>query len=126
VLRPLLDELWNVHRPGTYQLAGEADAFRGFLQEKLSRGELNGPYVEEIVQYECAAWDLIQTLRRSMLDSKEGPVVERSVVVRFSHDPRLLVPCLERDQIPPPDLPAGDYVIRLILRGSSLDVVTEA
>jgi hypothetical protein len=126
VLRPLLDELWNIYRPGTYQLAGEADAFREFLQQKLSHGELNGPYVEEIVHYECAAWELIQTLRRSTLDSKEDPGVERSVVVRFSHDPRILVRCLERDEIPPPDLPAGDYVIRLILRGTSLDVVTEA
>src|SRR5689334_7263123 len=30
-LRGLLDELWNVHRPGDYQLAGEAAAFAALM-----------------------------------------------------------------------------------------------
>jgi hypothetical protein len=70
LLRPLLDERWSITAPGTLQLAGEADAFSEFLQQKLSRGEFNGPYVEEIVRHECAAWEVIHMPRRSMPDSK--------------------------------------------------------
>jgi hypothetical protein len=116
-LRGLLDELWSGHRPGDYQLAGEARAFAAFLEEKLSRGQCEHEYAAEVFRYECAAWDLIQTLRRS--------VTERSTAVRFTHDPRVLVACLERDQPPPPGLPPGDYSVRLRLRGDTLDVDLE-
>jgi hypothetical protein len=39
-LRELLDELWSRHRPSNYQLAGEEDAFAGFLEEKIGSREL--------------------------------------------------------------------------------------
>jgi hypothetical protein len=57
-----------------------------------------------------------------------GPTLEdepeKSVTVRFVHDPHVLVPALERDETPPPDLPAGDYLVRLTLRHDVLDVQT--
>src|SRR3954462_5429563 len=55
-LRQLLDEFWALHQPDHYQLAGEPDAFVRFLQEKMSRGELDYAYAEEVFRYECAAW----------------------------------------------------------------------
>jgi hypothetical protein len=124
-LRRLLNELWGFHRPGNYQLEGEADAFARFLQEKMSRGELDHAYAEEVFRYERAAWELIQTLRRSMLEPERDSKAEKSATVRFSHDPRILVPCLERDEAPPADLPAGDYLVRLTLRGDTLEVDME-
>jgi hypothetical protein len=123
-LRPLLDELWSVHRPGNYQFAGEATAFSSFLQQKLSQGDVKHPYAEEIFRYECAAWDLVQTLRSSVPGRPPEDEPEKSVTVRFAHDPHALVPALERDETPPPDLPAGDYVVRLTLRNDVLDVQT--
>ena len=124
LLRPLLDELWSDHRPDSYQLAGEVDAFSAFLQRKLSRGELNHPYAEEVFRYECAAWALIQTLQSSEFSPAHNSELEKSVTVRFAHDPHALVPSLERDDTPPPDLPVGDYLVRLTLRGDILDVQT--
>lgn len=123
-LRPLLDELWSVHRPGNYQFAGEAPAFSSFLQQKLSRGDVTHPYAEEIFRYECAAWALIQTLRSPVHGTTPEDESEQSVTVRFAHDPHVLVPALERDETPPPDLPAGDYLVRLTLRNDALDVET--
>ena len=124
-LRGLLDELWSIHRPGNYQLAGEADAFAGLLEGKMSRGELDHAYAEEVFRYESAAWELIQTLRSSMLDPERASKREKCATVRFRHDPRILVPCLERDEAPPAELPSGDYLVRLTLRGDTLDVNLE-
>lgn len=124
-LRGLLDELWSIHRPGNYQLAGEADAFARFLEEKISRGELDYAYAEEVFRYESAAWELIQTLRSSMLDPEPESKGEKCATVRFRHDPRILVPCLERDEAPPAELPTGNYLVRLTLRGDTLDVNLE-
>src|SRR5262249_5584329 len=100
-LRGLLDELWSVHRPVNYQLAGEAGAFALFLEQKLSRHECDHEYAAEVFRYESAAWELIQTLRRSASAAELSATVEQSTTVRFTHDPRILVGCLERDQPPP-------------------------
>ena len=124
-LRQLLDEFWALHQPDHYQLAGEPDAFVRFLQEKMSRGELDYAYAEEVFRYECAAWELTQTLRSSMLEPERASNVEKSATVRFRHDPSILVPSLERDKAPPVDLPAGDYLVRLTLLGDTLEVDIE-
>jgi hypothetical protein len=123
-LRPLLDELWSVHRPDNYQFAGEVPAFSWFLQQKLSQGKVTHPYAEEIFRYECAAWALIQTLQSSAARTTPERALDKSLTVRFTHDPHMLVPALERDETPPPDLPAGDYLVRLTLHGDVLDVET--
>jgi hypothetical protein len=125
-LRSLLDELWSTHRPGGYQLTGEVNAFSAFLNQKLSQGSLDHPYAEEVFRYECAAWTLIQTLNLSKSSRTDDAEAEQCVTVRFAHDPHLLVPSLERDHVPPPDLPAGDYPVRLTLRGDVLEVQTVA
>lgn len=124
-LRGLLDELWSSHRPANYQLAGEAGAFCLFLEDKLSRGEFDQEYAAEVFRYECAAWSLIQTLPRSVAAAALTATSEQSTTIRFTHDPRILVGCLERDQPPPRGLPAGDYVVRLRLHGDTLDVDLE-
>lgn len=123
-LRGLVDELWSVHRPGNYQLAGEVGAFARFLEEKLSRGELDTEYAAEVFRYECTAWDLIQTLRRSV-DAVDIGATQQSATVRFTHDPRILIRRLEHDELPPAGLPAGDYPVRLTLRGDTLEVDLE-
>src|SRR5436309_1565590 len=40
----------------------------------------------------------------------------------FHHDPRVLLPALEEDRLPPMDLPAGEYRVRLSLKGDTLEV----
>jgi hypothetical protein len=124
-LRALLDELWSLSRPANYQLSGEVDAFAAFLRHKLSRGELDDPYADEILRYECAVWELI---RRVQTEGRSGSVEqqasEQAIMVRFVHDPRVLLPALERDEIPTPDLTRDDYVVQLRLGADGLE--TEA
>src|SRR3954468_23458832 len=62
ILRALLDELWRIERPGSYQLSGEVDAFARHIEHKLAAGALDQPYAGEVFRYERAVWSLIQPL----------------------------------------------------------------
>lgn len=124
-LRELLDELWRINRPDNYQLSGEEDAFAGFLQAKLARGEFSHPYLAEILEYEIACWALVQSLRHTPVEDEPGAGAEPFRLVRFVHDPRALLPPLESGHLPAADLPAGYYPVRVTLRGDALVVEHE-
>src|SRR5262245_11242779 len=63
MLRPVLDELWESHRPSHYQLAAEADAFVVFISRKLADGTLDIEYLPEIFAYELACRGLTAQAR---------------------------------------------------------------
>lgn len=121
-LRELLDELWSCHCPDNYQLAGEEDAFAGFMEGKIGRGELAHPYVEEVFRYESACLDLARSLRYVAFDDSPVQRSEHFRLAHFRHDPRILLRALEDHQTPPLDLREGDYPVRITLRGDALDV----
>jgi hypothetical protein len=121
-LRELLDELWNSHRPDNYQLVGEDDAFAGLLEGKIGRGELAHPYAEEVFRYESACLDLARSLRYT--SAEESPELGSAGfrLALFQHDPRILLQALENHEVPPVDMPEGEYPVRITLRGDALDV----
>ena len=121
-LRELLDELWRVNRPNNYQLSGEEDAFAGFLQAKLASGEFSHPYLAEILDYEIACWALVQSLRHTPVEDSAPADAAPFRLVRFAHDPAKLLPPLKTGGLPPAGLPAGDYPVRVTLRGDTLVV----
>jgi hypothetical protein len=121
-LRELLDELWSRRSPDNYQLTGEEDAFAGFIEEKISRGELAHPYAEEVFRYESACLDLARSLRYVAFDDSPVQGSEQFRLAYFRHDPRILLRALENDQTPPPDMPEGDYPVRITLRGDAMEV----
>jgi len=121
-LRELLDELWNCHRPDNYQLSGEEDAFAGLLEGKIERCELAHPYAEEVFRYESACLDLARSLRYMSAEESPEPGSEGFRLARFRHDPRILLRALENHQIPPADMPEGEYPVRITLHGDALDV----
>ena len=119
-LRELLDDLWHTRRPDNYQLAGEDLHFAAFLQSRLDAGELDEPYAAEILQLERVSWEMIQSLRISAASQAQGPGHSR--IVTFRHDPRVLLPALEADRLPPPGLAAGAYRVRLTMIGDTLEI----
>lgn len=116
VLRPLLDDLWRVQRPDNYQLSGEVGAFAEHIQRKLAQGSLDHPYIDEIFRYERAVWTLIQPLL------KGGDAPEQTLTVHFAHDPEVLLPLLQRDEVPA-DLGSADYAVRIRIRDGALETV---
>jgi hypothetical protein len=124
-LRELLDELWTRHRPDNYQLAGEEDAFASFMEGKISHGELASAYAEEVFRYESACLDLAKSLRYLPVDDSPLQGSEYFRLAHFRHDPRILLRALERHEVPPSDIPEGNYPVRITLRGDALDVELE-
>jgi hypothetical protein len=121
-LRDLLDELWSRHRPNNYQLQGEDDVFAEFLEGKLERGEFAHPYAREVFQYERVCVALAKSLRYMSADESQSRGVQPFRLAHFTHDPRILLRALEHQQMPPSDLPEGDYPVRITLRGDTLHV----
>ena len=121
-LRELLDELWDCHRPDNYQLSGEEDAFASLLEEKIERCELAHPYAEEVFRYESACLELARSLRYMSAEESSELGSESFRIVRFQHDPRILVRALENHKIPPVDMPEGEYRVRITLSGDALNV----
>jgi hypothetical protein len=124
-LRELLDELWSGHRPDNYQLAGEDEVFADFLERKIERGELPHPYAAEVFHYERTCMTLAKSLRYVAAEDAPKPGTEPIRLAQFRHDPRILLRALENQEIPPSDMPEGDYPVRITLRGDALDVELE-
>jgi hypothetical protein len=104
VLRQLVDELWQEHRPSNYQLAGEAAAFAALVRRKIADGALAIEYLAEILAYETTCLELAERTRmRAAQDAAAEAMVE------FEHDPDALLPPLSRLTAPPAGLPSGSY-----------------
>lgn len=114
-LRELLGEFWSSHQPCNYQLSGEAEAFTIFLRKKITDGFVQ-PYLEEILHYETALWELVRSLHSKA--SKNASEAFREVA--FQHDPRKLLPPLEAGEFPCSNLPSGNYLVRVMLCDKSL------
>ena len=119
-LRELLDELWNCHRPDNYQLQGEEDAFAGLLAEKIARGEMQNPYAGEVFQYESACLELARSLRYTPVEELMDQATGSFRLTHFQHDPQILLSALEKREVPPDGIQAGDYAVRITLQGDAL------
>ena len=118
-LKGLLDELWSVHRPDNYQLAGEEAAFGRFIEDRIARGEMRQvEYLAEIFQYEKACWELAMEFRYR----ETGSLHEAFRVVTFGHDPGPLFEALGRYEAPPTGILAGSYQVRVRVVGGELKV----
>lgn len=124
-LRGLLEEYWDLHRPSNYQLAGEDEAFAQFVEAKIACGAIIERYAAEVLRYERACVALAKSLRFTSVDDLVAPDEHRVRHVRFEHDPRILVRALERREIPPPDIAAGDYPVRITLFADVIEVELE-
>jgi hypothetical protein len=115
VLRPLVDELWQQHRPTNYQLSGEETAFVAIVTRKIAAGELVIEYLEEIFAYEMKCLELVQQKRTD-------PDAEATAIVEFQHTPDDLLPPLSQLKAPGAGLPLGSYLARISLQGDQFEV----
>jgi hypothetical protein len=107
LLRVLLDELFEEHRPSHYQLAEERGAFAALLARKLAAGDLAIEYLDEILAYETACLALTERMRNG--------AEEAETIVEFAHPPDELLPPLAQRSAPPAGLPTGAYRARVRL-----------
>jgi hypothetical protein len=115
-LRGLLDRLWSTSRPDNYQLTGGEVGFADAVEAGLSREEIQNEYLDEILRYEKACWDLAQEVRFAEPGTTEG----RSRTVTFSHDPSALFESLDRFEPPPPGLPMLVREVRIYVTADDI------
>ena len=115
VLRTLLNEIWQQHRPTDYQLACEQTVFAEFISRKITAGDLAIDYLGEIFSYEVACQDLLRQARTD-------PHCKAYAVVRFEHVPDDLFLPLSRLALPPAGLPCGTYAARVVLRDERFEL----
>jgi len=115
LLRRLVDELCQEHRPTNYQLSGEQTAFAALVRRKMAAGELVIEYLDEIFAYEMACLGLVERMR-------SDPTDEVTALVEFEHSPDDLLPPLSQLKLPPSGLRAGSYPARVRLQGELFKV----
>lgn len=121
-LKEIVHAYWRSHLPKDYYYAREAARFGAYLLEQLAGGEVVSPYAEEVLHFELASLEL----RRSASDEAGTPAEEPTPAERrvtFRHDPRVLLPALDRKEIPAA-VPEGTFEVR-IRRLPSGELVTE-
>jgi hypothetical protein len=121
-LRELLDTFWSEHVPSNYQLSGEEDAFAVFLHDRLATGRFKHLYLREVLDYETACWQLVQSSRQ---DAVAVTALEHAQKlgfrdVCFNHDPTQLLALLQQGELPPPELPPAQCWLRVALDGDAL------
>lgn len=105
---------WAAFPGSDLQFRLEVGRFAEFLRERLRAGELEDPYLEEILEFETAA----AMLRYASRGGGGDELVRR---IRFRHDPELLLRLLT-DRRRPAWLPARDALVELDARNGVLEL----
>ncbi|HEX6738576.1 MAG TPA: hypothetical protein VF310_09905 [Vicinamibacteria bacterium] len=106
----LVEAFWAEQPESDLQHLAEVDRFAGFLRARLATGELEDPYLDEVLAFEQALNEL-----------KLAPGVRR---LAFRHDPAVLLGHLALESLPPEPLPAGDYVLMMRAQGDRVSFET--
>jgi hypothetical protein len=114
-LHRMLDAYWASSELRDLEFRHEIDHFAHFLKQRLAAGEIASPFVREILEFEVAVNHLRFAPKRTQRD---GPLVR---VVRFHHDPALLLTSLARGVVPVV-LPLAEHAVVLRTDGEQLRV----
>ncbi len=117
-------------QPAQLHFEPEVEAFGGFLRERIENGEAENPYLLETLEFELAFNALRLAPRRRLLAElrerqpsaawNRHPLIR---VVRFSHDPGVLLEALADGRVPE-DLAEDDHYLVLDARGDPMRLKT--
>ena len=111
-----LELYWNSARYDEVQFALEIERFAGHLRRRMAEGDLNLPYLREILDFELA-WNQLEFGYFESSDNKDGDAATREKhvrVVRFAHNPLMLLHSFAKfGQPPSEDLPEEEFLLRL-------------
>lgn len=122
-LPSLLERYWLENPTENLQLPAECERFATFLKTEIQANRIVNPYLEEVLEFERVCTELRffteQELRN--LDSSNDGLPDLIRIVQFRHDPVPLLDALTNDQLPPADLPAGEFHLLIDYRTEEPD-----
>jgi hypothetical protein len=133
-LKGTLEAYWAASDLRDLEFKHEIHRFARFLRERIERGAIVDPFVEEVLEFELAVNELRFAPRREILRQLRdrhdagGPTAGLRVhplmrVARFRHDPTELLAALAKGQVPRA-LPETESFLLLSVVGETLSVQT--
>jgi hypothetical protein len=131
-LMPEVERFWLSARPVDLQFGPETRRFARFLQSRLRDGQLQDPYLEEVLAFEMAANQLLArlqgveppTLRHLVTGPGRVPraLHPHVAIVRFTHDPLPLLQAVADGGRPDPEPTVGEFFIAIDVREGHVQV----
>jgi hypothetical protein len=118
----LLERYWMLHTAESLQVPSESERFRAFLGAETAAGRVNGPYLEEVLDFERACAEQRLFVEQAPARDAEAPGLPLRIrIVRFAHDPVPLLGALASRRSPPSDLPVGEFYVVVDGRSAELE-----
>jgi len=122
-LKTEVDRYWASSDTPDLQFKPEVERFGRFLKSRIVTGAITNPFLDEVLDYELAVNALQFISRQKILAQiqsatsrpESGPLQLNPLirVVRFRHEPFALLKYLEEEQLPPGEVPGGEFFIVL-------------
>jgi hypothetical protein len=126
----LVEAFWAEQPESDLQHLPEVDRFADFLRARLASGELQDPYLEEVLAFEQALNELKLAPGAAgegggPWPSEPAPVLDPRVrLLTFKHDPAVLLGHIALESLPPEPLPAGLYFLMMRAEGGGVSFET--
>ena len=122
-LPSLLERYWLENPTENLQLPAECERFATFLKTEIQANRIVTPYLEEVLEFERVCTELRFFTKQELrnLDSSNDGLPDSIRIVQFRHDPVQLLDALTNGQLPPPDLPTGEFHLLIDYRTEEPD-----
>ena len=122
-LPSLLERYWLENPTENLQLPVECERFAAFLKSEIRNARVVNPYLEEVLEFErvCTALRFFTEPELRQRDSGNDGLPELVRIVQFRHDPVPLLEALTNGQLPPVDLPTGEFHLLIDCRSEETD-----
>lgn len=129
----LIDQFWEVEDYRDGQFKSEVERFGIFLCQRIAAGFIVSPFVGELLDFELARNELefspckeiLRTIAHLPRPNANTPCRLHPLarLVRFRHDPAVLLNAAARGTMPPPDLPVTEVLVVLSAVDGDLTVM---
>jgi hypothetical protein len=129
----LINQFWQEENYKDGQFKSEVDRFSVFLRRCIAVGTVGSPFVDELLAFELARIALEFSPRKDVLRKlADLPPLEADKpcrlhplarLVRFQHDPAIVLGVFARGALPPVDLPAAESFVVLSVADGDLKIL---
>jgi hypothetical protein len=129
----LIDQFWETTNYQDAQFMSEVERFAAFLRQRIAEGIVASPFASELLSLELAKHALGFAPRKELLRKLAlAPPLDADApcrlhplarLIRFRHDPAVLLRGVASGTMPPPDLPSVEALVVLSVIDGPLKLV---